>query len=115
MQTRDYLDLIMSPIFTMPTYYMGMVDDNNKVNFYDGKIRVVDPDGKEFVKYAPKDYLYNVAERVEPWTYLKFPYLKKVGWKGLHSGQRLRGIPGDAALAPQCVGRYGYVLGAAGL
>ena len=27
-----------------------------------------------------------VAERVEPWSYLKFPYLKKVGWKGLVDG-----------------------------
>jgi F420-non-reducing hydrogenase large subunit len=32
------------------TYYMGMVDENNKVNFYDGKVRVVDPNGKEFVQ-----------------------------------------------------------------
>ena len=84
---KGYLDLIMSPIFTMPTYYMGMVDEKNKVNFYDGKIRVVDPDGKEFVKYSPNEYLEHMAERVEPWTYLKFPYLKKVGWKGLVPGQ----------------------------
>jgi F420-non-reducing hydrogenase large subunit len=28
-----------------------------------------------------------IAERVEPWTYLKFPYLKKVGWKGLVDGK----------------------------
>ena len=27
------------------------------------------------------------AERVEPWTYLKFPYLKKVGWKGFVDGK----------------------------
>ena len=27
-----------------------------------------------------------VAERVEPWSYLKFPYLKKIGWKGLVDG-----------------------------
>jgi coenzyme F420-reducing hydrogenase alpha subunit len=27
-----------------------------------------------------------VAERVEPWSYLKFPYLKKVGWKGFVDG-----------------------------
>ena len=84
---KGYLDLIMSPIFTMPTYYMGMVDEKNKVNFYDGKIRVVDPDGVEFAKYSPPDYLDHVAERVEPWTYLKFPYLKKVGWKGLVPGK----------------------------
>lgn len=86
LKNKTYLDMILSPIFTMPTYYMGMVDDKNRVNFYDGKIRVVDPDGKEFVKYSPDQYLDVVAERVEPWTYLKFPYLKKVGWKGLIPG-----------------------------
>ena len=80
---KAYVDLILSDAFTMPTYYMGLVDENNKVNFYDGRVRVVDPEGKEFVKYTPREYLDVVAERVEPWTYLKFPYLKKVGWKGL--------------------------------
>jgi len=84
---KAYLDLILSAPFTMPTYYMGMVDANNKVNFYDGKIRVVDPDGKEFVKYDAAHYLDVVAEKVEPWTYLKFPYLKKVGWKGIVGGK----------------------------
>jgi F420-non-reducing hydrogenase large subunit len=48
---------------------------------------VVDPDGKEFVKYSPKEYLDNVAEHVEPWTYVKIPYLKKVGWKGFVDGK----------------------------
>jgi F420-non-reducing hydrogenase large subunit len=84
---REYLDMILSDAFTMPTYYMGMVDSSNKVNFYDGKIRVVDPEGKEFVKYSPPEYLDVICERVEPWTYLKFPYLKKVGWKGLETGK----------------------------
>ena len=46
-----------------------------------------DPDGREAFKYHPKDYLEYVEERVEPWTYLKFPYLKKVGWKGLVDGK----------------------------
>ncbi len=83
---KQYVDLILGDIYTHRTYYMGMVDENNKINFYDGKVRVVDPDGKEFVKYAPKDYAEHIAERVEPWTYLKFPYLKKVGWKGFIDG-----------------------------
>jgi F420-non-reducing hydrogenase large subunit len=84
---KEYLDLILSDPFTLPTYYMGLVDDNNKVNFYDGLVRVVDPEGGELVKYAPDEYLENIAERVEPWTYVKFPYLKKVGWKGFVGGQ----------------------------
>jgi F420-non-reducing hydrogenase large subunit len=81
-----YLDLILSDAFTHRTYYMGLVDEENQVNFYDGLVRVVDPDGNEFVKYGPDQYLDVVAEHVEPWTYLKFPFLKKVGWKGFVDG-----------------------------
>ncbi len=84
---KTYVDLILGDIYTHHTYYMGLTDENNKVNFYDGKVRVVDPDGKEFVKYEAKDYLQHIAEHVEPWTYLKFPYLKNVGWKGLVDGK----------------------------
>jgi F420-non-reducing hydrogenase large subunit len=65
---------------------MGMVDKNNKVNFYDGKIRVVDPSGKEFAKFEGKDYLNYIGEHVDEWTYSKSPYLKKIGWKGLVAG-----------------------------
>ena len=81
-----YVDMIKSDAYTMKTYYMGLVDANNKVNFYDGKIRVVDPTGKEFLKFEPKDYTTQIGEHVEEWSYAKFPYLKKVGWKGLTSG-----------------------------
>jgi len=81
-----YVDMIKSDAYTMKTYYMGLVDENNKVNFYDGKIRVVDPNGKEFLKFEPKDYLAHLAEHVEPWTYSKFPFLKRVGYKGLTCG-----------------------------
>jgi F420-non-reducing hydrogenase large subunit len=84
---QGYVDMILSDGYTHRTYYMGTVDANNKVNFYDGKIRVVDPSGKEFVKYDARDYRTHIAEHVEPWTYLKFPFLKAVGWKGFVDGQ----------------------------
>jgi F420-non-reducing hydrogenase large subunit len=77
-----YVDMIKSDAYTMKTYYMGMVDAHNKVNFYDGKIRVVNPSGSELSKFEPKDYLAHVGEHVEEWTYAKFPFLKQVGWKG---------------------------------
>lgn len=82
-----YRDMILSDVFTLPTYYMGLVDERNRVNFYDGMVRVVDPEGQEFVKYAPHEYTQVIAEHVEPWTYLKFPFLKKIGWKGLVAGK----------------------------
>jgi len=83
---KEYVDLILGDIYTHRTYYMGMVDENNHVNFYDGKVRVTGPEGQELVKYAPEDYTQHIAEHVEPWTYLKFPYLKDVGWKGFTDG-----------------------------
>ncbi len=82
----EYVDLILSDMFAHHTYYMGLVDENNRVNFYDGRVRVVGPDGVELVKYGPEEYLDVVAEHVEPWSYLKFPYLKQVGWKGFIDG-----------------------------
>lgn len=84
---QAYVDLILSDTFTHRTYYMGTVDANNHVNFYDGMIRVVDPDGKEFAKYHSSDYTKHIAEHVETWSYLKFPYLKGVGWKGFVDGK----------------------------
>ena len=86
LKNQAYVDLILSDAYTQQTYYMGLVDENNHTNFYDGKVRVVNPSGKEFVKYSPNEYLDVVAEHIEPWTYLKFPYLKEVGWKGFVDG-----------------------------
>ncbi len=83
---QAYVDLIVSDAFTHETYYMGTVDEDNLINFYDGMIRVTGPDGKEFVQYPAKDYTQHIAERVEPWSYLKFPYLKNIGWKGFVDG-----------------------------
>ncbi len=84
---KDYVDLILNGPYSLVLHSMGLVDGNNKVNFYDGKVRVVDTAGKEMYKYAPPEYLDFVEERVEPWSYLKFPYLKKIGWKGFIDGQ----------------------------
>ncbi len=84
---KSYVDLILNGPYSLKIHSMGLVDANNKVNFYDGKVRVVDTMGKELYKYSPKEYMDFVAERVEPWTYLKFPYLKKIGWKGMVEGQ----------------------------
>lgn len=84
---KAYVDLIVGDIYTHKTYYIGTVDANNKVNFYDGKVSVVDPEGTRIGMYAGGEYMDWIAERVEPWTYLKFPYLKKVGWQGFVDGK----------------------------
>jgi len=84
---QEYMDLILSDSYELTTHSMGLVDENNLINFYDGRVRVVDTSGTEIVAFAPAEYLDHVAEHVEPWSFLKFPYLKAKGWSGLQDGQ----------------------------
>lgn len=84
---KVYVDMIMHDGYRHDTYNMGTVDENDHINFYDGMVRVTDQDGNEFARFAAEDYLEHIAERVEPWSYLKFPFLKKVGWKGFVDGR----------------------------
>jgi F420-non-reducing hydrogenase large subunit len=83
---QRYVDLILSAAFTHRTHYMSLVNERGELDVYDGQLRVVDPAGREICRYPAADYLEHVEERVEPWSYLKFPYLKQVGWKGFVDG-----------------------------
>jgi F420-non-reducing hydrogenase large subunit len=88
LKNKEYLDMILDEnMYYHKTYYIGLVDDKNLINFYDGKFRVVDPDGKEYAKFKQEDYLDHIREHAEEWSYLKFPYLRNVGWKGLVDGK----------------------------
>jgi F420-non-reducing hydrogenase large subunit len=84
--SEAYVDLIQSDMYSLRTHSIGMVDENGHVNFYDGVVRVVDPDGEELCTYRPDEYREYIAEAVLPYSYLKYPYLKKVGWKGMVEG-----------------------------
>ncbi len=86
LKNQGYVDLILSDTFTIKTNYMGLVDQDGKTNFYDGELRVTGPDGTRIAQFAPADYLDYIAEHPEPWSYLKFPFLKSKGWKGIIDG-----------------------------
>ena len=45
LKNKKYVDMVLNDAYTLKTYYIGLVDDKNKVNFYDGKVRVVDSEG----------------------------------------------------------------------
>lgn len=83
----EYVDLITSDTYRHETNYIGLVDENNHPDYYDGVLRVVDVDGNEIARFRADDYLDHLAERVEPWSYLKMPYLKARGWKGMIDGR----------------------------
>lgn len=60
--------------------YFGQVTPNNGLELYDGNIRLIGVDGTELECFDGRNYLDYIAEHVEPWSYLKFPYYKKMGW-----------------------------------
>ena len=86
LKNQAYVETILAEHYTHRTYYMGLVDEASKVNFYRGRVRVVDPAGRPVALFEPRDYLTHIAEHVEPWSYIKFPFLKTPGWKGFVDG-----------------------------
>jgi NAD-reducing hydrogenase large subunit len=65
-----------------PTGYFGLTTPENGLELYDGDIRLISREGKPLEKFPVANYLDHIAEHVEPWSYLKFPYYKKLGYPG---------------------------------
>ncbi len=63
-----------------PSGYMGMVDPEGALQLYEGKLRLIDKNGRNLADFDPQNYLQHIAEHVEDWSYLKFPYYKALGW-----------------------------------
>jgi len=86
LKNPEYRSWLKNEHFNVVTNYLGTVDENMKVAYYDGTQRIVSPEGKEVARFKGKEYLNYIAEKTLPWSYSKFPFLKQVGWKGLVDG-----------------------------
>ncbi|MEE8358965.1 MAG: Ni/Fe hydrogenase subunit alpha [Candidatus Hydrothermarchaeales archaeon] len=72
-----YMDIVKS-MAVFDTSFLGTVDDDGALNFYDGKLRMMKKDGS-YKEFDGKDYMDHISEKVMPWTYVKFPYDKDDG------------------------------------
>lgn len=73
----------VSTCASFPTGYLGLVSSDNNLELYDGKLRLIDDRGTVLEdQFEPSDYLDIIAEHVEDWSYLKFPFYKKIGYPG---------------------------------
>jgi F420-non-reducing hydrogenase large subunit len=73
----NYMDEIGS-IGIIETGFLGTVTDDGTLDMYDGKFRLMKPDGT-YEEFAPEQYKDYIEEHIEPWSYLKFPFAKKWG------------------------------------
>ncbi|HND54571.1 MAG TPA: nickel-dependent hydrogenase large subunit, partial [Pirellulaceae bacterium] len=64
-----------------PTLFMGLVDEQGRLDPYDGILRVCNERGEQVLDLRDhRKYGDVIGEHVEPWTYLKFPYFKPLGY-----------------------------------
>lgn len=70
----------ISKFAVFQTGYFGLITPENGLELYEGNVRLVDKTGVELERFPIANYLDIVQEHVEPWSYLKFPYYKKMGW-----------------------------------
>ncbi|GBG02926.1 NADP oxidoreductase [Azospira sp. I13] len=59
---------------------MSLVGPNGAMDFYHGSLRVRDADGQVLIDGADyQGYHQLLTEEVKPWSYMKFPYLTRMG------------------------------------
>ena len=65
---------------TLRSAWLSLVRPDGALDLYDGVLRVRDADGAMLLDGADvQGYGALIEERTEPWTYLKFPYLRALG------------------------------------
>jgi len=62
------------------TGYFGLVTPEDGLELYEGECKLIDANGRPLERFPGHRYLDYIAEHVEDWSYLKFPYYKKMGW-----------------------------------
>jgi NAD-reducing hydrogenase large subunit len=63
-----------------PTGYLSMIRPNGSLELFEGELRLIDSRGEDLERFPGQAYLDYISEHVENWSYLKFPYYKKIGW-----------------------------------
>ena len=62
------------------THFAALTKNGGDLSYYDGDVKVIDPAGNSVFEFAPESYLDYIEEKVQPWSYMKFPYLKQIGF-----------------------------------
>ena len=58
---------------------LSLVDEKGNVDYYHGKMRIVDNDKNIIEEFDYHEYLDFFSEGTEEWSYMKFPFLKSLG------------------------------------
>ncbi len=87
LKNEIFLKFLNSKDFDIKVNYLATLDENKNITYYEGKQYIIDPDGELLASFTKKEYLEYLEEKVYSWSYAKFPYFKKFGWKGFVDGK----------------------------
>ncbi len=77
--TLDNIDWVAA-FGSFDSNHLSIVRPDGAMDLYHGNLRAVDSTGGSIINQVdPNDYLDVIAEEVRPWSYMKFPFLKKLG------------------------------------
>jgi len=65
---------------SFPCGYLGTSAADGGLNLYEGMLRLIDCNGTKLDEFSACDYAQHIGEHVEPWSYLKFPFYRRLGW-----------------------------------
>jgi NAD-reducing hydrogenase large subunit len=69
----------------LPSLFMALVGDDGRWECCEGALRIVDSQGLPVADGLSEDAMPSlIGEAVEPWTYLRFPYLRSHGYPDGH-------------------------------
>lgn len=82
---KEVLDKYQQDIVSFGSFrslFVGLVSDKGDLEYYHGSLRVMDGLGNVIAdKLDARRYFDYFAERAESWSFLKFPYYKKLGFQ----------------------------------
>jgi NAD-reducing hydrogenase large subunit len=80
---KDWLEKNLEEVKRFASFssnYAGLVNSEGCLNLYDGRLRITDNSREILAEFDPVDYLDYIGEHVEPWSYMKFPFLRSQGF-----------------------------------
>ncbi|HOK01985.1 MAG TPA: Ni/Fe hydrogenase subunit alpha [Spirochaetota bacterium] len=75
-KNKDYIDNFS----VFPSSHLSLVRKDGAMDLYHGVIRCIDKDGNKILNDIDyQDYYTHIGEEVRSWSYMKFPYIRKIG------------------------------------
>lgn len=80
---KDYIEknrVFVEEYANFQTNFLSMINGNGDWEAYDGKLRVINPNGDVIFDFEQTEYYKYIKEFIEDWSYLKFPFLQNLGY-----------------------------------